>query len=434
MAKQIKIEAPAAAQQGQSGSSINLDSLRKTDPEIFDALKAETRRQQDGIELIPSENYVSSAVLSAIGSVFTNKYSEGYIHKRYYGGNENVDTVEELAIERAKTLFNAEHANVQPYSGSPANLAVYYALLSPGDTVMGLALPDGGHLTHGWKVNFSAHFFNAVQYPVDPKTGRIDYDVVWKLAKEHKPKLIWAGGTAYPRTFDFAKFAQIAEDVGARFAADIAHISGLVATGLHPDPVPYADAVTMTTHKLLRGPRGAMILSKERHAKVIDRAVFPGLQGGPHDHVTAAIAVCLHEASLPGYKTYCEQVVTNARLLAEALAARGFKVVSGGTDNHLLLVDLTNKGVPGKVAQAALDRANITLNANMVPGDPRSAFDPSGIRLGTPAMTTRGFKEDETRQIATWVADVIENVEEETTITRVQSEVKALCQQFPLWY
>jgi glycine hydroxymethyltransferase len=411
-----------------------LEPLQLTDPEIYSALTAETNRQQTGIELIPSENYVSPAVIAAIGSVFTNKYSEGYIYKRYYGGNENVDTVEALAMERARALFGAEHANVQPYSGSPANLAVYYALLSPGDTVMGLALPDGGHLTHGWKVNFSAHFFKSVQYPVNPETGLIDYDMAWQLAKEHKPKLIWAGATAYPRIFDFAKFAQIAEDVGARFAADIAHISGLVATGLHPDPVPYADAVTMTTHKMLRGPRGAMILCKKRHAQVIDRAVFPGLQGGPHDHVTAAIAVCLHEASTPAYKVYCKQVIANARTLAEALASRGFTIVSGGTDNHLVLVDLSNKGVPGKVAQQALDRANITLNANMVPGDKRSAFDPSGIRIGSPAVTTRGFKEAEMRLVANWIADVVEQIEDERVIERVRFEVMELCEQYPLWY
>lgn len=417
-----------------SGAARNSRPLEEVDPEIYSALLAETRRQQEGIELIPSENYVSRAVLTAIGSVFTNKYSEGYVHKRYYGGNEYVDVIEALAIERAKQLFKADHANVQPYSGSPANLAVYYALLAPGDTVMGLSLPDGGHLTHGWKVNFSAHFFKAVQYPVDPKTGRLDYDVIWRLAKEHRPKLIWAGGTAYPRIFEFDKFAQIAEDVGARFAADIAHISGLVATGLHPDPVPYADAVTMTTHKLLRGPRGAMILCKRKHAQVIDRAVFPGLQGGPHDHVTAAIAVCLQEASTPEYKAYCQQVVTNAKAMADEFLRRGFDVVSGGTDNHMLLLDLTNKGVPGKVAQAVLDRAHITLNANMVPGDKRSAFDPSGVRLGTPAITTRGFKEDEARLVANLVADVVENINDERVIERVRGQVIELCTQFPLWY
>lgn len=412
----------------------NLEPIRRVDPEIYAAVAAETQRQQTGIEMIPSENYVSLAVLSAIGSLFTNKYSEGYIFKRYYGGNENVDTVEGLAIERAQRLFGAEHANVQPYSGSPANLAVYYALLAPGDTVMGLALPDGGHLTHGWKVNFSAHFFNSVQYPVDPQSGLIDYDVVWKMAKEHKPKLIWAGATAYPRVFHFDKFAQIAEDVGARFAADIAHISGLVATGLHPDPVPYADAVTMTTHKMLRGPRGAMILCKKRHAAVIDRAVFPGLQGGPHDHVTAAIAVCLHEASTPEFKTYCEQVVKNAKVLADTLASRGITIVSGGTDNHLVLADLSSKNVPGKVAQKALDKAHITLNANMVPGDKRSAFDPSGVRMGSPAATTRGFKEAEMKQVANWIADVVEHIDDEKVIERVRGEVTELCNRLPLWY
>ncbi|HEC22019.1 MAG TPA: serine hydroxymethyltransferase [Chloroflexi bacterium] len=425
---------PLAPDYGETPGVQYLAPIREVDPDIYEAILAETRRQQTGIELIPSENYVSRAVLSAIGTVFTNKYSEGYAGKRYYGGNENVDIIETLAIERAKQLFGAEHANVQPYSGSPANMAVYYGLLEPGDTVMGLALPDGGHLTHGWKVNFSAHFFNSVQYPVNPETGLLDYDVVWELAREHKPKLIWAGATAYPRVLEFDKFAQIAEDVGAYFAADIAHISGLVATGLHPDPVPYADAVTMTTHKMLRGPRGAMILTKEEHARAIDRAVFPGLQGGPHDHVTAAIAVCLKEASKEEYVEYCNQIVRNAKALAEALIERGFELVSGGTDNHLMLVDLTNKGVPGKVAQKALDRAGITLNANMVPGDKRSAFDPSGIRLGTPAVTTRGFKEDEMRKIAGWLADVIENIEDKATIERVRHEVEEVCEQFPLWY
>jgi glycine hydroxymethyltransferase len=417
------------------GSAIlDRKAIEQTDPEVFDALFAETERQHYGLELIPSENYVSRAVLTAIGSVFTNKYSEGYAHKRYYGGNENVDTIETIAIERAKALFGADHANVQPYSGSPANLAVYYALLEPGETVMGMALPAGGHLTHGWKVNFSAHFFSSVQYSVDPDTGLIDYDEVWKLAKEHRPKLIWAGATAYSRIFEFDKFAQIAEDVGARFAADIAHISGLVATGLHPDPVPYADVVTMTTHKMLRGPRGAMILAKEENARSIDRAVFPGLQGGPHDHVTAAIAVCLKEAADPSYIEYCKQVVANAKALADELVRRGIDVVTGGTDNHLILADLSSTGVPGKVAQQTLDRANITCNANMVPGDKRSAFDPSGIRLGSPALTTRGFKEAEMRMVANWLADVVENVEDEATVERVRNEVVELCKQYPLWY
>jgi glycine hydroxymethyltransferase len=409
-------------------------SIRTVDPEIYDALVAETNRQQTGIEMIPSENYVSQAVLAAIGSVLTNKYSEGYPTRRYYGGNENIDTVETLAIERAKALFKAEHANVQPYSGSPANQAVYYALAAPGDTIMGLALPDGGHLTHGWKVNFSARYYNSVQYPVDPETGVIDYDVVWKLAREHKPKLIWTGATAYPRVFDFDKFAEIAQDVGARFAADIAHIAGLVATGLHPDPVPVADAVSMTSHKMLRGPRGALIVCKQEHAKAIDKAVFPGLQGGPHDHVTAGIAVCLKEASTPEYKTYCQQVIANAKALADTFASRDFIVVSGGTDNHLVLVDLSNKGVPGKVAEKALDKAHITLNANMVPGDKRSAFDPSGVRMGSPAATTRGFKEAEMRQVANWIADVVEHVDDDKVIARVRGEVMELCERLPLWY
>lgn len=423
------------AENSQPGSSVqNLDALKQVDPVIYDALLAETNRQRTGLELIPSENYVSNAVLAAIGSVFTNKYSEGYAHKRYYGGNENVDVVEETAIARAKALFSAEHANVQPYSGSPANLAVYYALLDPGDLVMGLGLPSGGHLTHGWKVNFSAHFFNSVQYSVNPETGRFDFDEIRALAKEHKPKLIWAGATAYPRIIEFEKFAEIAEEVGAYFAADIAHISGLVATGLHPDPVPYADAVSMTTHKMLRGPRGALILSKAEHAKAIDRAVFPGLQGGPHDHATAATAVALHEDSQPEFVEYCKQVIVNAQAMADELMARGVDIVSGGTDNHLLLADLSSKGVTGKAAQQALDRANITLNANMVPGDKRSAFDPSGIRLGSPAITTRGLKEAEARQVANLLADVVENVEDEDVIDNVRCEVEELCEQFPLWY
>ena len=412
----------------------NLEPLQATDPVIYEALAEETERQHQGLELIPSENYVSAAVLTAVGSVLTNKYSEGYPGKRYYGGNENVDTIENIAIDRAKVLFKADHANVQPYSGSPANFEVYTALLEPGDTVMGMALPAGGHLTHGWKVSATAKYFKAVQYPVNPETGLIDYDEVAKLAKEHKPKLIWAGATAYPRQFDFAQFGQIAKDVGAYFAADIAHISGLVATGLHPDPVPYADAVTMTTHKMLRGPRGAMILCKANHAKAIDRAVFPGLQGGPHDHVTAAIAVCLHEASQPSYVDYCKQVIKNAQALGDELMHLGYDVVSGGTDNHLLLVDLSKQGVSGKQAQAALDRANITLNANMVPGDKRSAFDPSGVRLGSPAATTRGLMEDDMRQVARWLARVIEHVEDDGVIEQVRGEVMEMCGQYPLWY
>jgi len=412
----------------------HLSELETLDPQIHDAIIAETERQQNGLELIPSENYVSRAVLAAIGTVFTNKYSEGYPNKRYYGGNENVDDIETLAQERALGLFGGEHANVQPYSGSPANQAVYYALLEPGDTVMGMSLPAGGHLTHGWKVNFSAHYYQSVQYGVDDETGLLDYDAIWKLAKEHKPKLIWAGASAYARKIDFDRFAEIAEDVGARLAADIAHISGLVATGLHPDPVPVADAVSMTTHKMLRGPRGAMVLTKEEHTRALDRAVFPGLQGGPHDHTTAGIAVCLNEASTPAYRAYCQQVITNAQAMADELTRRDFEVVTGGTDNHLMLVDLSNKDVPGKAAQEALDQAHITTNANMVPGDKRSAFDPSGIRFGTPAITTRGIGESEARQIAGWLADVIEHIDDETAIARVRGQVVDLCGEFPLWY
>ena len=412
----------------------NLDALKGVDSAVYDAIVAETERQRQGIELIPSENYISAAVMHAIGSVMTNKYSEGYAGKRYYGGNEHIDVVEQLAVDRAKKVFGAEHANVQPYSGSPANLAVYYALLDPGDRVMGLALPAGGHLTHGWKVNFSAKYYEAQQYPVDPETGMIDYDVVAEMAREFKPKLIWAGATAYPRTLDFDRFAQIARDVGARFAADISHISGLVSTGIHPDPIPVADAVMTTTHKLLRGPRGAMILTTEEHKKAIDRAVFPGLQGGPHDHTTAGIAVALHEADTPEYAKYTQQVVDNARAMADEFVSRGYDVVTGGTDTHLLLVDLTPQGVTGKQAQTALDEALITVNANMVPGDTRSAFDPSGIRLGTPAPTTRGFGEAEVRQVAAWMTEVIENHDDTATLERVRGEVKELTADFPLWY
>lgn len=411
-----------------------LTPLLEFDPEIHEAIAAEAERQQHGLELIPSENYVSRAVFATIGTVLTNKYSEGYPGKRYYGGNEHIDVIENLARDRAKSLFGAEHANVQPYSGSPANLAAYYALVDPGDTVMGMALPAGGHLTHGWKVSFSGRLFNPVQYGVNPETGLLDYDEIARLAKEHKPKVIWAGGSAYARAIDFSRFAQIAEDVDAYLVADIAHISGLVLTGLHPDPVPSADIVTMTTHKMLRGPRGAMILSKQEHAKAVDKAIFPGLQGGPHNQVTAGIAVCLKEAGDPAYAEYCQQVVSNARALADELLKRGFKIVTGGTDNHIVLVDLSDKGVSGRQAQIALDEAHITTNANTVPGDKRGAFDPSGLRMGTPAITTRGLKEAELRLVAGWFADVIENIDDAAALKRVREEVMELCEQFPLWY
>lgn len=422
--------------QSDDQNDSHYTSLEKQDPEIFAALREEISRQQQGLELIPSENYVSTAVMSVMGSVLTNKYSEGYPRKRYYGGNEHVDTIEEIARERAMALFKAEHANVQPYSGSPANQAVYMAFLEAGDPVMGLALPDGGHLTHGWGVNFSGKYYHSLQYPVDPTTGYLDYDVIANLAREYKPKLIWSGHSAYPRQIDFSKFAEIASEVGAYHAADIAHISGLVATGLHPDPIPYADAVTMTTHKMLRGPRGALILSKKEHAKAIDKSVFPGLQGGPHNHITAAIAVALHEDLQPEFKQYCHQVLVNAKALAEGLMSRGFKVVTDGTDNHLILVDLSQSpnDIPGKEAQIALDAANITVNANMVPGDKRTAFNPSGIRLGTPAATTRGLVESDMKILANWIADLIIHYDHPAITARVRGEVMEMCQRLPLWY
>jgi glycine hydroxymethyltransferase len=412
----------------------HIEPIAQVDPEIHAAITQETQRQFDGIEMIPSENYVSEAVLAAMGTVLTNKYSEGYAGKRYYGGNEHIDTIETLAIERAKALFGADHANVQPYSGSPANLAVYMALAKPSERIMGMALTDGGHLSHGHKVNFSAKYYEAEQYPVAPETGLLDYEIVYEMADQFKPKLLWAGLSAYPRQIDFARFAQIAEAVGAYLIADIAHISGLVATGLHPDPVPYADAVTMTTHKLLRGPRGALILSKAEHARAIDRAVFPGLQGGPHNPTTAATAVALHEAQQPTFRSYCEQVIANAKAFADELTQCGLTPVTGGTDNHIVLVDMTPKGRTGKEVSQALDRAGITANANTVPGETRSPFDPSGVRFGTPAATTRGFKEDDLRQLARWVNEIVEHIDDDARIERIRAGVKQLCEAHPLWY
>jgi glycine hydroxymethyltransferase len=407
-----------------------LDVLSSSDPEVFALCRAEEQRQADKIRLIPSENYVSSAVLAASSSVFTNKYSEGYPGKRYYEGQEFVDPLEQLAIDRAKALFGAAHANVQPYSGSPANLAVYLAFLKPGDKVMGLALPMGGHLTHGWNVSITGKFFTPVQYGVRKDTGRIDYDEVRELAKKERPALLWAGGTAYSRLWDFETMASIAREVGARFCADIAHIAGLVAGGVHPSPVPYADVVTTTTHKTLRGPRGGMILSRGEHAQAIDRAVFPGLQGGPHVHNTAALAVALREAAQPAFKEYAQRVVSNARTLADELMARGYHVVSGGTDNHLILIDLTSKNVPGKVAAKALDRAGIELNYNSVPYDTRKPFDPSGIRLGTPSVSSRGMGDAEMKQIAAWMDRVI-NEPTEDVIETVLGEVREVTRKFP---
>ncbi|MBN2574070.1 MAG: serine hydroxymethyltransferase [Deltaproteobacteria bacterium] len=406
------------------------EPLSVSDPKVAELVRAEERRQAEKIRLIPSENYVSRAVLEASGSVFTNKYSEGYARKRYYEGQQNVDPLEELAQSRACALFGAEHANVQPYSGSPANLAVYFAFLRPGDKVMGLALPMGGHLTHGWNVSITGKYYQSVQYGVRKDSGRIDMDEVRDLARRERPALLWAGGTAYSRVWDFAAFAEIAKEIGARFAVDMAHIAGLVAGGAHPSPVPHAEVVTTTTHKTLRGPRGGMILCQQAHAATIDKAVFPGLQGGPHDHNTAALAVALNEAMQPAFKEYAQQIVANARVLAAELLARGFHVVSGGTDNHLILVDLTNKNVPGKVAAKALDKAGIELNYNSVPYDTRKPFDPSGIRLGTPAVTSRGMGGSEMKQIAAWIDRVVAKPDDETA-AKVLAEVLEVTRRFP---
>lgn len=405
--------------------------LQQTDMEIYSLIKAEERYEFETVRLIPSENYASAAVMQALGSVLGNKYSEGYPGKRYYEGQVNIDQVENLVRERACALFGAEHANVQPYSGSPANMAVYYALLEPGDTIMGMSLPHGGHLTHGWEVSFSSRFYRSVQYVVDPKTHRIDYDAVRELARRERPKIIVSGATAYPREFDFKAFGEIAREVDAYFLADIAHIAGLIVAGVHQDPMPYADVVTTTTHKTLRGPRGAMILCREDVAERIDRAVFPALQGGPHNHTTAAIGVCLKEAATEEFREYGRQIVRNAKALASELLERGFSLISGGTDNHLILIDLTNKGVFGKKAAKALDRAGIVTNYNTIPYDPRRPFSPSGLRIGSPSVTSRGMKEGEMRQVAAWMDEVVANVEDEEVIARVRGEVRDFCVQYP---
>ncbi len=408
------------------------ETIKDQDPSLYKSMMAEAQRQSEGIELIPSENYVSQAVLEANGSILTNKYSEGYPGKRYYGGQENVDVIENLAIDRAKELFGAEHANVQPYSGSPANTAIYFALLEFGDTVMGLKLDHGGHITHGLPIAFSGKAYNFVQYGVNPETGYIDMDEVRKMALEHKPKMIVAGFTAYPRDIEWKKFKEIADEVGALTMADISHTAGLIAGKALESPVPYFDVVMTTTHKTLRGPRGAMILCKEKHAKAIDRAVFPGLQGGPHEHAIAGKAIAFAEALKPEFKDYAMQVKKNAYHLAEEMKKRDFKLVSDGTDTHLILADLTNKNVPGKLAQHALDEVGITLNKNTVPNDPRSPFDPSGIRLGTPAITTRGMKEAEMEKIADWMDRVIADPENEVNLKTIKGEVEALCANFPV--
>lgn len=408
-----------------------LRSLAEADPEIAGLVRDEERYQARTVRLIASENYASRAVLEATGTVLTNKYSEGYPHKRYYEGQKQVDAVEELAKSRIKSLFGAEHANVQPYSGSPANLAVYFAFCKPGDTIMGLGLPAGGHLTHGWNVSITGKYFHSVPYGVRQDDHRIDMDQVREIALKERPKLIWCGATAYPRFIDYAAFRSIADEAGAILAADIAHIAGLIAGGVHPSPVSVADVVTSTTHKTLRGPRGAIILSKAAHAQAIDKAVFPGLQGGPHNATTAAIAVAAREAAEPSFKDYASAVVANAKALGEELSARGFRLITGGTDNHLLLVDMTPKGVGGKPYAQALDRAGIVGNYNSIPFDVRKPFDPSGVRLGTPAVTSRGMGVAEMKRIAAWMDEVAQGIGDEAKIGRIAGEVAEMCKAFP---
>jgi glycine hydroxymethyltransferase len=409
-----------------------IDALEQYDPQIYELIRQEEARQSGCIRMIPSENYVSKAVMVAGGSCLTNKYAEGYPGRRYYEGQHVTDLIETLAVERAKTIFGADHANVQPYSGSVANLAAYSALLNPGETLMGLSLDHGGHLTHGWKVSMTSKFFKSVPYPVDAKTGLLDYNYIEDLAKKHRPKVIVCGATAYPRIIDFEAFGRIAKNVGAHLVADIAHIAGLVVAGVHPSPVPHADLVTTTTHKTLRGPRGGLILCKAEHAKAVDRAVFPGLQGGPHMHTITGIAVAMAEANTPEFVVYAKQVVKNARALAGRLMEHGFELSTGGTDNHLILIDLRNKRLLGKPVAKALDRARIVSNYNSIPNDPAPPANPSGVRLGTPAMTTRGFKEAEAVQVADFIHTVVENMGNESVIERVGNEVLMLCSQFPV--
>ena len=409
-----------------------LSAIEQNDAVVFDLIQQEQNRQNISIRMIPSENYVSKAVMQATGSCLTNKYAEGYPGRRYYEGQEFTDQIENLARDRATQLFGAEAANVQPHSGSPANLAAYCALAEPGSTIMGLALPHGGHLTHGWKVSFTGKFFNSVQYELNPETGRMDYDAIAKLAKEHKPKILISGSSAYPRAIDFTKFREIANSVGAYHICDMAHIAGLVAGKQHMSPIPYADVVTTTTHKTLRGPRGGMILSKEKHIDAINKAVFPGFQGGPHMHTISALAIALGEAQAPEFADYAAQVVANAKRLAEKLMGYGFNLVSGGTDNHLILMDLRNKNLTGKPVAKALNKAHIVMNYNSVPGDTAGPFNPSGLRMGTPAITTRGMKEDQMDLIADWINTVCENLDNESVISKVGCEVEELCSQFPL--
>jgi glycine hydroxymethyltransferase len=408
-----------------------MHTLEQRDPEIFHLIQQEELRQKNKIRLIASENYVSGAVMEATGSVLTNKYSEGYPGKRYYEGQQFIDQVESLAIKRAQELFGAEHVNVQPYSGSPANLAVYLAFIQPGDTILGMALPHGGHLTHGAKVSISGKYFNAESYSLDQETGLLNYETIREKALACRPKILIAGHSAYPRVLDFAKFREIADACGALLLVDMAHFAGLVAGGAHPSPIPYADVVTTTTHKSLRGPRGAMIFCKQEHAQAIDKAVFPGLQGGPHNNTTAAIAVALKEAASDGFKQYAAQIVKNAQALASLLIDKGFNLVTGGTDNHLMLIDLTNKNVTGKIAAKALDAAGIVLNYNAVPYDTRKPFDPSGIRLGSAAVTSRGFQEEQMVQIGRWIDAVIADTGNTALQAEIAGAVEKLCAAFP---
>lgn len=408
-----------------------MSHIKSYDPVIYDAIKHEENRQRTGIELIPSENYVSVAVLEALGSVLTNKYSEGYSGKRYYGGCENVDTVESAAIDRLKQLFGCEHANVQPLSGAPANIAVYFGLLEPGDTILGMDLSHGGHLTHGHPVTHMAKIFNYVRYKTDA-SGKLDLNNLEEMAKEHQPKMILVGYSAYSREIDYKSVKEIADKIGALTMADIAHIAGLIAAGEMNNPVPHFDVVTSTTHKTLRGPRGGIIMCKEKHAKAIDKSVFPGFQGGPHENNIAAKAIAFKEALEPAFKDYAKQIMINAKIFEEEFAKMDFKLCFGGTENHLLLMDVTPKGLSGKEAQIALDKAGITCNKNMIPDDTRSPMDPSGIRIGTPAITTRGMKEEEMRRIAAWTNKAIENHKDETALAKIKAEVEEMCESFPI--
>jgi len=409
-----------------------INALEQYDPQICELIRQEAARQSGSIRLIPSENYVSRAVMLASGSCLTNKYAEGYPGRRYYEGQQVTDLIERMAQDRAKKLFKADHANVQPYSGSVANLAAYAALIDPGETIMGMSLSHGGHLTHGWKVSLTSKFYNSVPYTVNEKTGRLDFDQIRDLAKKHHPKIIISGATAYPREIDFEIFGQVAKEVGAYLVSDIAHIAGLVVAGIHKSPVPYADIVSTTTHKTLRGPRGGMLLCKQEHAKTVDKAVFPGLQGGPHMHTLTAIAVAMAEADTPEFVTYAKQIVKNAKALANKLLEYGFNLVTGGTDNHLILIDLRNKNLPGKKLAKALDRARIVTNYNTIPGDPAPPMNPNGVRIGTPAITTRGMKEPEAEKIAEFINQVAENIDDDSVIERVGKDVLLLCSQFPV--